>query len=65
MFGLGATELIVILGVALLVFGPRRLPEIGGALGKSIRDFRSSLKGKEENEITTPAEQPDDERRQR
>jgi sec-independent protein translocase protein TatA len=43
MFGIGATELIVILVVALLVFGPGRLPEIGGALGKGIRDFRKAL----------------------
>ena len=50
MFGLGATELVVILVVALLVFGPRRLPEIGGALGKTIRDFRKSLTSKEDNE---------------
>ena len=43
MFGLGAPELIVILVVALLVFGPGRLPEIGGALGKGIRDFRKAF----------------------
>jgi sec-independent protein translocase protein TatA len=45
MFGLGAPELIVILVVALLVFGPGRLPEIGGALGKGIRDFRKAFEG--------------------
>ena len=47
MFGLGATELIVILVVALLIFGPGKLPEIGGALGKGIRDFRKSFEGKD------------------
>jgi sec-independent protein translocase protein TatA len=46
MFGIGATELIVILGVALLIFGPGRLPEIGGALGKGIRDFRKAVENK-------------------
>lgn len=50
MFGFGATELVVVLVVALLVFGPRRLPEIGGALGKSIRDFRKSLSSKEDGD---------------
>ena len=50
MFGLGATELFVILGVALLVFGPRRLPEIGSALGKTIRDFRKSVTSKEDSD---------------
>jgi len=48
MFGLGATELIIILVVALVIFGPGKLPELGGALGKGIRDFRKSLESKEE-----------------
>ena len=42
MFGLQPWHLIVILGVALLVFGPSRLPEIGQAIGKSIREFREA-----------------------
>jgi sec-independent protein translocase protein TatA len=46
MFGLGATELIVILAVGLLIFGPGRLPEIGGALGKGIKDFRKAIENK-------------------
>lgn len=45
MFGLGVPELIVILVVALLVFGPGKLPEIGSALGRSIRDFRKAFEG--------------------
>jgi sec-independent protein translocase protein TatA len=48
MFGLGATELVIILVVALVIFGPGKLPELGGALGKGIRDFRKSLEAKEE-----------------
>ena len=46
MLGLGAPELIVILVVALLIFGPGKLPEIGSALGKGIRDFRKALEHK-------------------
>lgn len=46
MFGLGATELIVILVVALVFFGPRKLPELGGALGRGIRDFRKAIESK-------------------
>jgi len=42
MFNLGAPELILILIIALLVFGPGKLPEIGGALGKGIREFRKA-----------------------
>jgi sec-independent protein translocase protein TatA len=51
MFGLGIPELIVILVVALLFFGPGRLPEIGGALGKGIRDFRKAFEGDEKEKI--------------
>ena len=40
MFNIGPTELIVILIVALIVFGPKRLPEIGRTLGRSLQEFR-------------------------
>ncbi|HNY10819.1 MAG TPA: twin-arginine translocase TatA/TatE family subunit [Candidatus Wallbacteria bacterium] len=43
MFGLGTSELIVILIIALIVFGPQRLPQIGGAIGKSIKEFKKSM----------------------
>jgi sec-independent protein translocase protein TatA len=42
---LGFGEIIVILLVALLVFGPRKLPEIGRTLGKSMREFRRATSG--------------------
>lgn len=42
MFGLGPAEIVLVLVIALIVFGPRRLPEIGQALGKSIREFRDA-----------------------
>ncbi len=42
MFGLQPTHLIIILVVALLIFGPSRLPEIGRALGKTINEFKSA-----------------------
>jgi len=44
MLGLGTTELIVILGIAFLVFGGKKLPEIGAGLGEGIRSFKNSLK---------------------
>jgi sec-independent protein translocase protein TatA len=50
---LGLPELLVIMGIAILVFGARRLPEIGAGLGKGITSFRKALKGQEEEQ---PAE---------
>ena len=48
---LGAPEIIVILLIALVVFGPRKLPELGKSLGSGIREFRRSTQGiKEELE---------------
>ncbi len=55
MFGsLGFAEILFILGLALLVFGPKRLPEVGRTLGKGLREFRratSDLKRSMEREI--------------
>ncbi|TAF49835.1 MAG: TatA/E family twin arginine-targeting protein translocase [Oscillatoriales cyanobacterium] len=43
-FGIGLPEMIVILVLALLVFGPKKLPEIGSSLGKAIRGFQDATK---------------------
>ena len=43
MFGLGTPELIVILAIAFLVFGGKKLPELGEGLGKGIRSFKRSI----------------------
>ncbi len=51
MFGFGMPELIVILVIVLVVFGAGRLPEIGSALGKSIRNFKKASDGKDEIDI--------------
>ena len=48
MFGLGAPELIVILIVALVIFGPKKLPELGKSLGQGIREFRRGTSGLKE-----------------
>ena len=41
--GIGASELVVILLIALLIFGPSRLAEVGSSLGKAVRDFRKAM----------------------
>ena len=50
MFGLGTQELIIILGIALFIFGAKKLPEIGKGLGKSIREFKSSVTGEDDKD---------------
>ena len=47
MFGLGVPELVLILIIGLVIFGPGKLPDVGKALGKSIRKSRSATNGEE------------------
>jgi sec-independent protein translocase protein TatA len=47
-FGLGTTELLIILGILLLVFGASRIPELGKSLGSGIRGFQKAVKGEDE-----------------
>ena len=46
MFGLGLPELLVILVIGLIIFGPGKLPGVGKALGQSIREFKAAEKEK-------------------
>ena len=50
MFGIGVPELIIILIIGLIVFGPGKLPELGRSLGKTIREFRKVSNGIREEE---------------
>lgn len=45
MFGIGFYELLFILIIALIVFGPSKLPQIGSGLGKAIHDFKKGISG--------------------
>lgn len=49
MFGLGMTELLVILAIVLLIFGPKRLKSIGSDLGSAIKGFRSAVSDEDES----------------
>lgn len=47
---IGPLEIIVLLIIALVVFGPKRLPELGRSMGKGIREFRGSVTGKHDDD---------------
>lgn len=49
-FNLGPFELLIILVIIIIVFGVGRLPEVGGAIGKGLREFRRATTGVEESE---------------
>jgi len=51
-FGIGATELIIILVIVLVLFGAGKLPQVGEALGKGIRNFKRSSTGEDEIDVT-------------
>ena len=65
MAGLNVPELIIIGIIALLIFGPKKLPELGKGLGKSIRDFKDAMNEKSEpEEDTTKKKESEKEREQ-
>jgi sec-independent protein translocase protein TatA len=49
-FGIGIWEILILLLVVLLVFGPKRLPEMGRSLGKGMREFKDSISGKDDDD---------------
>ena len=53
---IGPWEIAILLVIVLLVFGPKRLPEMGRSLGKGMREFKNSITGKDED--AAPAELP-------
>jgi len=52
MFGIGMTELLVILAIVLVIFGANKLPEIGKGMGQAIGNFKKSMKEANEIDIT-------------
>ncbi len=63
MLGLGPMELVLILVIVLVIFGAGKLPQIGDALGKSVKNFQRAANGKDEIDVTPKKElehRPDD-----
>jgi len=63
MFGLGMPELIVILVIVLIIFGAGKLPEIGGAIGKGIKNFKKSMQDKDEIDVTPDSRKIDSDKK--
>jgi sec-independent protein translocase protein TatA len=62
---IGPLELAIVLVIALVIFGPKRLPDLGRSLGRGMREFKDSISGKDEDEealeqarLETQAQQP-------
>ena len=62
MFGLGIGEIVVILVVALIFIGPKKLPELARGLGKGLREFQNAAKGIQQT-IERPLDQPETEKK--
>ena len=60
MFGLGTTELIIILVLVMIIFGAGKLPQVGGALGKGLRNFKDGVKEGDEEKSEEDPEKIDD-----
>lgn len=61
MFGLGTSELIIILVIVLIIFGAGKLPDVGSALGRGVRNFKDGIKGGEdEKRAEKQIDQPKD-----
>jgi sec-independent protein translocase protein TatA len=55
MFGIHPAYLVVLLAVVLIIFGPGKLPELGGAIGRGMREFQQSVNG-----LTRPPAEPEE-----
>ncbi len=60
MFGIGTTELFILLAIVIVIFGARRLPELGSGLGKAIKNFKAGISGKDEIDVTPKTEEVTD-----
>ncbi len=58
---IGPLEIIIVLVVVLLIFGPKRLPDLGRSLGSGMREFKESVtgRGKDQDELDAPERKPE------
>jgi sec-independent protein translocase protein TatA len=63
MFGIGMPELLIILVIILIIFGAGKLPEIGSALGRGIKNFKKATREPNEIDVTPAAEKKTDEKK--
>lgn len=61
MFGIGFSEMLVLAVIALLIFGPRRLPEIGNAVGKGLKEFKDAVNSTESVKTVSVSEKKPEE----
>ena len=61
MGGIGSTELLIVLGIVVILFGGKKIPEIGAGLGKGIRNFKNATAKKEIDDKTGSEEKKEDE----
>ncbi len=59
-FGIGTTERLILFGIVIVIFGARRLPELGSGLGKAIKNFKAGVSGKDEIDVTPNQEEVTD-----
>jgi sec-independent protein translocase protein TatA len=57
MFGLGTTELIIILVIVVVIFGAGKLPQLGKGIGEGIRNFKKATKAPDEIDVTPKSEE--------
>jgi sec-independent protein translocase protein TatA len=53
---IGPLEIVIVLIIVLVIFGPKRLPDLGRSLGKGMREFKDSVTGKDREELPEPRE---------
>jgi sec-independent protein translocase protein TatA len=55
-FGIGPLEIVIVLIIVLMIFGPKRLPDLGRSLGRGMREFKDSVTGEDKEELPAARE---------